>query len=291
MIEWYLLALISALFSATASIFEKKVLFKEKALAFSTLFALFNFLLAIPFFFFINFQTLTSISLLVLFIKSVLGALAFLCVMLGIKNLELSNALPLLVLTPGLVAIGALIFLKEYLSSLEILGLILLLLGTYLLQLKQNQKFLSPFKTLIKTKGHQYILIALLLFTITSILDKALLKNFNLPVNAFMGFQHLFLAIIFITFLLLSKKPNNLNHTLKNSWKLVLIISVLTIIYRYTQIQAVKLAPVALVLSLKRISVFFAVVIGGKLFKEHNLLQRIIATAIMITGAVLVIVF
>lgn len=291
MIPWYNLALTSAFFSATAAIIEKKVLFKEKALGFSVTLALLNLIIAIPFFFFINFSVLTTSGLLVLFLKSFLGALAFLFVMIGIKNLEISKALPLLVLTPGLVAIGALIFLRESLSQLEILGMILLLGGTYVLQLKQRQTITSPWKSFIKSKGNLYIVGALILFTITSILDKAILKNFKVPVNAFMGFQHLFLAIIFISFILFSGKTKQLKPVFKNSLKYMIILALITITYRYTQILAVKAAPVALVLSIKRISVFFAVIIGGRLFKDHNLLQRIIATAIMVIGAVLVIVY
>ncbi len=289
--QWYLLAIISALFSAGAAILEKKILFRERALSFSALLAIFNMILAIPFFFFTDFQTLTMTSLFVLLFKSFLGALAFLCVMLGIKNLELSKSLPLLVLTPGLVAIGGFIFLKEALTSLEVVGIILLLIGTYILQLKSNQKLFDPWKSYLKSKGHYYIFFALILFTITSLLDKAILKNFNLPVNAFIGFQHLFLAIIFLVFLLFTGKTQELRSTIKYSWLMILILSFVTIIYRYAQIAAVKDAPVALVLSLKRISVFFAVLIGGKLFKEKHLLVRLIATAIMIMGAVLIIVY
>jgi len=288
---WYIIALTSAFFSASAAIFEKKILFKEKALAFSTTLAILNLLLAIPFFFFVDFSTLTTSGLIVLFIKSILGATAFLCVMIGIKNLELSNALPLLVLTPGLVALGAFIFLQESLTGLEIAGMFLLLSGTYVLQLKTRQKFLDPWKIFLKSKGHYYILGALILFTITSILDKAILKNFKVPVNAFMGFQHLFLAIIFLSFIIFSGKTKQIKSPFKNSLKYIFFLAIITIIYRYTQILAVKQAPVALVLSIKRISVFFAVVIGGRLFKEHNLLKRAIATAIMIIGAVLIIMF
>jgi len=293
MIQWYLLALISAFFSAAAAIYEKKALFKEKAIGFSTLFAIFNLLLAIPFFFFINFELVTSSALLVLFFKSILGAAAFLCIMYAIKNLELSAALPLLVLTPGLVAIGAFFILGEALTPIEILGIFLLLVGTYTLQVKtkEKQKLLDPVKAFFKTKGYYYIITALILFTITSILDKAILKNFKLPINAFMGFQHLFLAIIFIIFIISTKKTSELKHTLKFSWLIILTISVFTIIYRYTQFSAVKIAPVALVLSIKRISVFFAVLIGGNLFHEHNLLIRTIATGIMVAGAVLVILY
>ena len=289
--QWYLLAIISALFSAGAAILEKKILFKERALSFSSLLAIFNLIIAIPFFFFTDLHVLTMVSLLVLLFKSFLGALAFLCVMLGIKNLELSKALPLLVLTPGLVAIGGFIFLKEALTSLEVVGIILLLIGTYILQLKSRQKFFDPWKSYLKAKGNYYIFFALILFTITSLLDKAILSSFNLHVNAFMGFQHLFLAIIFLAFLLFTGKARELKSTIKYSWLMILFLGFVTIIYRYAQIAAVKEAPVALVLSLKRISVFFAVLIGGKLFKEKHLLIRLIATGVMIAGAILIIIY
>ncbi len=289
MIQWYFLALISAFFSASASLVEKKVLFKEKALSFSAVLALFNLILAVPFFFFIDFGSLTFSGLTVLFFKSTLEALAFLCVMLGIKNLEISKALPLLVLTPGLVALFAFITLGESLTVLEISGMFLLLAGTYVLQIKSKYKLMSPWKIFIKTKGNHYIIFALILFTITSILDKSLLKNFNLPVNAFIGFQHLFLAFIFILIVVSSRKTKELGFTFKNSWTWIIILAIFTIIYRYSQIQAVKIGSVALVLSIKRISVFFAVLAGGTLFKEHNLLRRAIATVIMILGAVLII--
>ncbi|MGE5500287.1 MAG: hypothetical protein ACM3Q2_19600, partial [Syntrophothermus sp.] len=68
----------------------------------------------------------------------------------------------------------------------------------------------------------------------------------------------------------------------------IVFIALLTIVYRYTEIAAVKNAPVALVLSIKRISVFFAVIIGGRIFKESSLLIKSIATAIIIAGVILI---
>ncbi len=65
------------------------------------------------------------------------------------------------------------------------------------------------------------------------------------------------------------------------------MISVITIGYRYTQIEAVKIAPVALVLSIKRTSVFFASIFGGKIFSESYLLKKGIAIIIMLIGAYL----
>ncbi|MFA5174446.1 MAG: EamA family transporter [Candidatus Pacearchaeota archaeon] len=288
--EWYIIAIGSALFSAFAAILEKKILFKEKALSFSVLLAIFNFIIAIPFFFFISFQEVTISSLLVLFFKEILDAAAFLCIMITLKNMEISKALPLLVITPALVAIFSFIFLQEALTTIQISGMILILIGTYVLQTEKNQNLLNPWKAFFKNKSYYYILTALILFTITSVLDKSLLKNFKLPVNAFIGFQHLFLAIIFLGIILFSGKSKQLKHTFKFSWQLIFLLGLITITYRYLQISAVKDAPVALVLSLKRTSVFFATLIGGTLFKDKNLLIRTIATAIMTLGAILIII-
>jgi len=291
MLPWYFFSFIAALFSAGAALLEKKILFKEKALSFTTLLAIFNLLFALPFFFFSDITALTLSGFIALLIKSILGGFAFLCVMHAIKRLEISTALPLLILTPGLVAIFAYLTLGESLSNYEILGLILMTAGTYVLGLRKNQKIFDPFKILIKNKGTIYILLALFLFTITSILDKALLKNFKVSVNALMGYQHLFLAIFFIVILIFSKERLEIKETLKRSKYPILILAAITIIYRYFHILAIKESSVALALSIKRISVFFAVLVGGTLFKEKKLIRKIIATVLMVIGALIIINF
>ncbi len=292
MIEWYYLSIISAILSAFAAVLQKKVLFKERVITFVSVLALFNLIIAIPFFFFIESGSLSLLNIGVLFIKTLIGGAAFICVMLGIKNLELSHALPMLVLTPGLVALFAFFILGESISALGLVGMFLLLGGTYMLQLGEHTKPSEPFKIFIKSKGHQYIVWALVLFTIGAILDKALLKNFGLPVNAFMGFQHLFYAIIFFGILLFVKGVGELKGTFKNNWKWILLIALFTIGYRFTHISAIKSSSsVALALAMKRTAVFFATVIGGKIFMEHDLKKRVLAAFIMVIGAIMVIMF
>ena len=83
-------------------------------------------------------------------------------------------------------------------------------------------------------------------------------------------------------------KRNSFNSFDKKIWLWIILIAVLTAGYRYTQIRAIKIAPVSLVLSVKRISVFIAVIIGGKLFNEKNLLKKTLATAIMVAGAIMI---
>ena len=287
--DWFYLAFTSAILSAVAAILQKKVLFTFDALEFSFLLSLFNSFLVL---FFINNISITGTNetgLLILYFKTILGAGAFWFVMLAIKNMEISGALPLMVLTPALIAIFSFLFIGESIENIEIFGMALLLVGTYLLEIKKGESALNPIKIFYQSKYHHFIIYAIILFTISSIIDKVLLKEYKLQPLTFVFFQQIFLTINFMIFLLFQKK--NLIKVIKkiNSSNVIwiLLISVATLGYRYTQIEAIKIAPVALVLSIKRTSVFFASVIGGKIFSENLILKKGVAIIIMLIGAYL----
>lgn len=287
--DWIYLAFTSAILSAIAAVLQKKVLFDLDALEFSFVLGIFNLLFAFALLPQINLSSLSVPGLVILYFKTILGALAFWNVMLAIKNMEISGALPLMVLTPAIVAVLSLFVLGETLSGIEIIGMITLLIGTYILEIKKNDKFIDPIKTLVNSKFHKYIFYALILFSISSVIDKLILNEYKLSPFNFVLFQQIFLGLNF-TFLVLlkSKKPIEIFKKIsKNNIGWIIAISIITIGYRYTQIEAVKIAPVALVLSIKRTSVFFASIFGGKIFSEHYLLKKGLAIIIMLAGAYL----
>jgi len=287
---WQLLAIVSALFSASAAIFEKKALFKSDPLAFSLLVSAFTLLFTAPFFLFADIHMVTSSAVLVLFIKSILGSAAFLLVMTGLKYNDLSNSLPLLVFTPAIVAVLAFFILSERISTLEIGGMVLLLAGTYFLQLKKGGGWFSPFLFVKHNKAQWYILGAIALFSTTSILDKTLLSGYHLPPEAFLPLQQLFYTLIFLVLFLFRKgKYQPIQQQFNNTWRLVLAVAIFAVIYRYSHILAVKAGSVALVLSIKRTSVFFATVFGGRYFREQNIVRRSIAVLVMVAGTIMII--
>ncbi len=288
--NWFLLAFISALFSAFSAVSEKKVLFSLSALDFSLAVSVVTLIFSLPFFGMVRFEEIFSLSLLILFLKTILSAAAFLCVMLAIKNLEISEALPLLALSPGLVAIAGVIFIRDFLSLTEWLGVFLMVTGAYILELRKNSNnIFAPFKALFRFSKYSYVLYALILFTVTSLLDRILLKDYNVAPYTFMAFQQLFYAFIFIVIVFAKQKnfTSSVHSIDKNTFLLIILVAALTVIYRYTQIEATKLAPVALVLSVKRLSVLMAVIMGGKLFREENLFRRVAAVVIILAGVTL----
>lgn len=284
--DWFIFAFTSALFSAGAALSQKKILFKTEALDFSLTVSVIGLIFSVPFFIGINFESLTTGAVLILYFKSILGTFAFLCVMLVLKIFEISKALPLMVLTPGLVAVFAFIFLGDSLTIKETLGIILLMAGTYILEVSDKKNIFNSFATVFKSKHYYYILIALILFTASSVLDRLLLTSYKFPPKNFMALQQVFFAVNFFILYLIRKEKSSVMKIFgdRNILLWIILVAILTIGYRYTQIEAINLAPVALVLAVKRISVFFSSVAGGKIFKEKNLIARAAAAAVMIAG-------
>lgn len=287
---WFFIALISSFLSAFAAITQKKVLLNRTPLEFSFILAIVNLVFSIPFFFFIDYQTVNPNNISILVLKSIIGVGAFLSVMTALKNLQISNALPLLALTPGFVALFAFLFLGEQLKTTEIVGLLSLVIGTYILESRDLKETLFPLKVFVKSKYHRYILAALLLFTASSILDKLLMIKLNLTPVSLTAFQHLLFAILFtlIFFISGTHKNNDSISLKKNDLGWIAAISLMTIGYRFTQVLAISIASVALTLAIKRTSVLWATLIGGRIFKDTNLIQKTIAVLFILAGAILI---
>lgn len=287
--EWYWIALASAVFSAGAAVLQKKVLFGSDALSFSVAVSALTAVLSLAFIPQIDPASIRPVSIAVLFGKSLLNAIAFLCIMTALKNLEISRALPVMAISPMIIAILAYLLLGETLSVPEVAGIFLISAGIYSLELKKGEDALHPFRVLASSKYHKYLLTALALISVSSVLDKALLTQFKLPPLTFLLFQNFFFFIIFLAIFLFAK-GSSLEGLLrgKNVILLLLVIAILTVLYRWTQIEATKIAPVGLVISIKRLSVLFAAIAGSRLFKEESFWKRITATALIVGGAMLI---
>ncbi|KAB2909056.1 MAG: EamA family transporter [Ignavibacteriales bacterium] len=288
---WFILALTSAVLSSAAAITQKKALERIDALSFSFFLSIVNLLICLLFLADADLSAINFHQTWVMFVKTLLQAFAFWCVMLSLKNLEISSALPLLALTPGTVAVFAFLFIGETLTLIETIGLVMLLAGSYFIEMKTFQNMIEPFRVFFRTKKYIHVAAALAFFTISSILDKYLLKDQKMETSSFMILQHLFFAVDFAILVLVTRtKFHRLpSDILKPLVLLIVITSIITIGYRYTQILAFAIAPVALVLAIKRLSVFFASIVGGKLFNEGGLIKKGIAALIIVIGTILMI--
>ena len=281
--NWFLLATSSALLSAAAAIIQKKVLFRLNALEFSFLV---SFVILI-FSFFVPFSMdVTSIPpgvFMIIVGKSILGAAAFLLVMMSLEHNQISTALPILGLTPAVTALAALVLLGEALGNWEWLGLGMMIAGTSVLEKRPAQKFFQSWKEMFNSKHHYFMFGALGLFAVSSVFDKLLVSGYKTDPFLVLFYQHIVYCMIF-GILLFLRQQSFRAAVQKGMTQLPFIVAVacLTLAYRFTQLEATIGAPVALVLAIKRTSILFASFFGGKLFSEERLAQKIIWAALIV---------
>jgi drug/metabolite transporter (DMT)-like permease len=287
--SWFLLASCSAILSASAAIVQKKVLFRLHALEFSFLasVAILLFSLFIPFS--INITSISSAAFMILIGKSMLGGLAFLLVMMSLEHNQISSALPLLGTTPAVTALLALSILGESLQHWEWLGIGLMVAGTYLLEKRPAQKILQPLKAALYSRNHYYIFGAVGLFAVSSIADKLLLSGYKVDPLIVLFYQHIVYCVLFGTIILLRRlSMREIFDKGKKQIPFIGLIALLTIAYRFSQLGATQLAPVALVLAVKRTSILYASFFGGKLFSDERLPQKLLGGLLIVAAGFLI---
>jgi len=127
------------------------------------------------------------------------------------------------------------------------------------------------------------------LFAVSSIADKLLLSGYKINPLIILFYQHLIYCLIFGSLVFIRRMSfRDLLHKGRNQFSLILLIALLTVAYRFTQLGATRLAPVALVLAVKRTSILYASFFGGKLFSDDRLPQKLIGGGLIIASGFII---
>jgi drug/metabolite transporter (DMT)-like permease len=286
---WFILASASAICSAAAAIVQKRVLFRMHALAFSFVVSLAVLACSLFVPFTTDITALSSSTLLILIVKSFLGGGAFLFVMLSLEHNPISSALPLLGLSPAVTAVLGLVVLGESLRPMEWAGLGLMVVGASVLESRPTEAPWRTLRSITFTRSHGYIFAALALFAISSVADRYLLTGHRSDPLVVLFYQHLVYVGMFGGMLLLRRrKALGIARSARGQILWILAVAVLTLVYRFTQLEATKLAPVALVLAVKRTSILYATVLGGQLFHEERRWSRLVGAMLIVAAGFLI---
>lgn len=234
-----------------------------------------------------------------LLVMGALDSIAFLYIAKAIRHMEISASSPFLVFGPVLIALLAFFFLKEQLTIQQLVGILLVIVGAYILEIVQMQKkkitFFEPFKVMIKSKYVKFIFFALFLYAITAVMARFMLSTEN-PLHidpfALIFVEHVIIAVFFTV--VLCTRFNGfagIKHGLKMAGGTIFIMAVIVTGYRILGIIAktFPVAKVGLIAAINRTSVLFATFIGGELFHDHHLKQKMVATVIMVIGVLLIV--
>ena len=288
---WFFLTIVAIILIAMEAIFEKKTLTGAKSLEFAAMFAFGNAIILTPFVFVADLSQINMNVLGVIFLISLPSAGVSLLAFKTIKHNQLSEAAPILALSPLFVALFSFMILGEKMTMLQLVGLFVMVVGMMFLELR-NFKLSSGI--FIRGRGRYiiYILLYLLLGGLLAIFDRAILFNYKINPLSYLIIIQLCIAANFAMFFF--SKPHlmkSLKSSIGQSWKIVLLISIMTVSHRYMYASAIQVATsMGMVVAVYKLSSLFHVFSGGKIFAEDRIAQKVIASIIILSGTVLLIV-
>lgn len=281
---WLIFSVLNAFFDSLKDLIGKKGLkeIDEYTLAFSLRF--FALLLFLPLLLIYEIPEIKQEFWLALFASGSINILTTVLYMKALKYSELSLVKPITTFTPLFLLITSPLIVGEIPSFLGLCGVILIVLGAYILNIKQIRKnFSAPLKALFKEKGVKLMFIVAFLWSISSNFDKIGVTSSS-PIFWIIAI-HVFISICLFPFAYkkLCKKR------FKDSVKILIPLGFVSGISLLCQMIAIKLALVAYVISIKRTSSIISVIFGYLFLNEKNVKERFFGAFIMVVGVIFIV--
>ena len=205
----------------------------------------------------------------------------------ALRLTDLSHAFPMLSFTPVFLVFTSFFMLGEFPTALGLVGILLIVLGSYLLNRDAHDGLLTPFRRIFKEKAIFFMLVMAFLVSLAANFDKIVIQNSSIT----FGFSiELFMLGIFYLALSFRSRPS-VTHSKVGSVKL-LAPAFLTGIFVALDIGLIGAALasqiVPYVMALKRLAILFAVVYGGVFLREKHLVRRAMAALLMVGGVALI---
>lgn len=286
---WFWLAVGSAVLGAIDVILNKKLLNSVSPSLLSwALFAL-TIPILIVFTFFEGIPSINS-----MFFAGVIGssiAFVFARTLLNstLKQGLISQIMPLTAFSGMFSYIFGLILLAESIRLIPVLGLFSIILGSYILNADQaKEDFLKPFKLLFSSRNSVLLLIAIMLSGLTVILDKVGLLNTNPQNPTFVMLIEQILMSSGLTVYLLKKERKTWVKELKGNFVILFLNSLVLLGVAYFVFYAYLSGPAALIIGIKRLQIFFILLMGLLFFNDKPTKHSWMATTVMVIGVLMI---
>lgn len=282
---WLLFAFLTALFESLKDVTSKRGLqrFDEYVIAASLI--LFQLPFLLPLYFVIEIPELGDQFWHALIIGSILNLVAITLYIKAIKLSDLSITVPIINFTPLFLLLTSPVILGEYPSPLGLTGILLIVTGSYVLNIRsRNKGFLGPVWALFSEPGPRYMIVTAFIWSITANIDKIGVQNSS-PV--FWTIADTIVLGTGMALMMYIRSRDRIKEIPRNL-KLLLPIGFFGAMTFLTQMIAISMTLVAYVISIKRLSTAMSVMWGHVLFNEQGIKERLAGVIIMIAGVVLI---
>jgi drug/metabolite transporter (DMT)-like permease len=204
----------------------------------------------------------------------------------ALKVSPISMTVPFLALTPVFLIATSYVFLGERVSIYGAIGIILMAVGSYALNIhKVRHDLLEPVKAVFKEKGSVMMIMVAFIFSITSSLGKMAIEHSS-PV--FFGSFYFILVLVCFTPIAYKKSGGNLTIK-KEDLKPLAFIGLTFSLMIIFHMMAISMTKAAYMIAIKRTSLLFSICYGYFLFKEEKIAEKAIGGVIMLAGFIFIV--
>jgi len=223
------------------------------------------------------------------FLAALLDAAGWIFLVTSLSRTDLSVFGPLNAYKVVISMLLAMVFLGETPSIQGGVGILIILIGSFLLLPAKNDGFKSSLSLFAQDRGVQSRFLSILLFSIGTIF----LKNavvISTPLDTLVWWSLLGLPLILLANLFLATGEFSRNY--KDSldyWQVILLIGGMIFVMQYFTLVLLSTMLVAYALALFQLAMVLQVFVGRHVFQEKHFLRRLIASLVMFAGSCMVI--
>ena len=281
------LVLLSALFHALRSLFTKESGDKQ---IFLWLYSLFALLFFAPLFFYFLYRVGINKPIAYAWCagSGFIHFLYWLFLTSAYKEGDLSHVYPIMRSSPALVLVNDILFLGEQDSFQGVSGILLVAAGVYIINLKQisGDELLAPVKSLARDRSTQFAFLTLISVACYSVADKMAVEYIH-PI--LFAFFHLFFGMCYYTpYIVFTKTAVERKKEWHSGPGRIILSGVIGIVGYALILVAFTIERVSYIVSLRQISIVFAVLMGGHFLKEKHRGIRLTGALIIFVGGVLI---
>ena len=289
--DWFYLALLSALSLAFADAFSKKYFTENTGLELLLVRFFVPGVLLLPLAMTGSYPGMGSAFWLWIAILIPMELLAMLLYSLAIRDSPLFLTLPYLAFTPVFNVFTANIILGETVTGQNLFGIVLVVSGAYLLNIRKSENgrvsnLIHPLKAIFTERGSRLMLTAAIIYSLTGAMTKAAMayvgpKTFGAFYFSIIGFSGFVLALLI--------KPESIKIVVKKP-RYALIVGVCMAVMVITHFLSISQIQVAYMVAVKRTSLLFGIILGAIFFSERHLSQHIVAGSLMVAGVTIILI-
>lgn len=217
-----------------------------------------------------------------------LEILAMLLYMEAIRDCQLSLSLPHMAFTPVFTVLLAEAVLGEEVSLQGLAGIVLVVLGTFLLHVEDTgtlwSRITAPYRAIRRDRGVRLMLIVALIYSVTVVTTKAALQY--LPGLLFGPLYFVMLGSV--TLVMVGVFRPSAAKVLIRRPLLHCLVGGLFAGMVYAHFLAIEKVQAAYMIAVKRSSILFSVIYGAVLFDEPGFRKRLLVSMLMVAGVAMI---